>query len=222
MATVVLIASQLVPFGSIGFWPLLGAILLVAVIVQLIMSRAAWGMFVPLALLYMIFQAPLKLPFLQPWILVVAGILLTIGFGILFHKRPRHTGSYSHGGCRPEGTACEDTSDENRPSINVSFSGTTRYLRAGALEYANLSCSFGSLEVYFDQVQISPNGAEIFVDCKFGNIELYVPKNWQVSNGTHAGMGSLSFTGTPYHEASSPHVTVSGNISMAGVEVHYI
>ncbi|MEA5003777.1 MAG: hypothetical protein VB081_09785, partial [Christensenella sp.] len=232
LATVVLIASQLVPFGNMGFWPLLGAILLIAVIVQCIMHRGAWGIFVPLALLYMIFQGPLALPYLEPWILIVAGILLTIGFGILFYKRPRYDdhfshshcshGHHSHGSHHREGTISEDMQNENRPSINVSFSGTTRYLQADALEYAHLSCSFGSLEVYFDKVTVSPNGAEIYVDCKFGSIELYVPRNWKILNSTHTGMGGLNFTGTPHHDEASPNVTLSGNVSMAGIEIHYI
>ena len=54
LATIVLIASQFGTFGTVGFWPLLGTILLIALMVSFIMHRGAWGIFIPLALIYMI------------------------------------------------------------------------------------------------------------------------------------------------------------------------
>lgn len=223
LATVVLIASQFSVFGTVGFWPLLGTILLVAVIISFIMHRGAWGIFVPLALIYLIWQQPLGLYYLAPWILIVAGILLTIGFGLLFHKKPHHHGHWeSHGGCRPESKVSESTEDENNPSIHVSFGGITRYLHATALQRANLSCSFGALEVYFGDVTVHPDGAELMLDCSFGSIKLYIPRSWRVVDHTNSSMGALDFKGASNVEQSAPPVTISGKISMGGVEVCYI
>lgn len=223
LATIVLIASQFGTFGTVGFWPLLGTILLIALMVSFIMHRGAWGIFIPLALIYMIWQKPLGLFYLSPWILIIAGILLTIGFGLLFSRKPSHHGNGDcHGGYRPESKISEDTNNENRPSINVSFGGITRYLHADALEYANFACSFGSLEVYFDDVTVSPNGAEVVLDCSFGSIKLYIPRNWEVTDQTSSSMGGLSFAGATRREEGSPRITLSGKISMGGVEVHYI
>lgn len=223
LATVVLIASQIWTAGTVGFWPLLGTILLIALMVSFIMHRGAWGIFVPLALIYMIWQQPLGLFYLEPWILIVAGVLLTIGFGILFHRKPYfHHSCDSAGGYRPESKVTENTENENNLSISVSFGNITRYLHASAFERACLTCSFGALEVYFDDVAVNPGGAEIDVDCSFGSIEIYVPKNWRVVSQTSAGMGGLKFTGTPRLEETSPQVMLNGKISMGGVEVHYI
>ncbi len=223
LATVVLIASQFSVFGTVGFWPLLGTILLVAVMISFIMHRGAWGIFVPLALIYLIWQQPLGLYYLSPWILIVAGILLTIGFGLLFHKKPYHHGHWdSHGGCRPESKVSESTEDENDPSIHVRFGTITRYLHASALRRASFSCSFGALEVYFDDVTVHPDGAELCLDCSFGAIELYVPKNWNITDRTSAGMGGLDFKGAPRITEDSPSVTLTGRVSMGGMEVRYI
>jgi hypothetical protein len=95
-------------------------------------------------------------------------------------------------------------------------------LNADSLETVRLSCNFGAMEIYFNQVELSPNGAEADINCSFGGIQLFIPKHWQVIDKLHctlAGVNVKSFT-APAENA--PRLTLNGSVSLGGVEVKYI
>jgi predicted membrane protein len=227
-ATILLIASQLGSFMEIGFWSLLGTILLIAIIIQSCMYRMFLGIFLPVALIYLIFQQPLGWPHFSLWILVIASILLSIGFHIIFRKRPNYGNgcnnphsSGRHGGWKPN-EQVDENGDDNHPSVFVKFGNVTRYLHADCFESGRFQCSFGNLEVYFSESTLSPNGAEAFVDSSFGSVKLYVPRGWEILNRTNASMGELRFTGSPRLSENPPQLIINGNISMGDIQVIYI
>jgi hypothetical protein len=117
----------------------------------------------------------------------------------------------------------KESGDDNNPRISVQFGGVSRYLHADSLETADLDCSFGSLEVYFDHVKLCPKGAEAFISCKFGAIELYVPSHWRVLDNMSASLGGVDIKGrrdTP--DENAPQLKITGNVSFGAVEVHRI
>jgi len=117
----------------------------------------------------------------------------------------------------------EEGGSENNPQISVQFSGVSRYLRADSLETVELDCSFGSLEVYFDDVDLSPKGAEAFVNCKFGAIEMYVPSNWLVIDNMNVSLGGMEVKGRHKRiDDNAPTIKITGNVSFGAVEVHRI
>ncbi|HCA28557.1 MAG TPA: hypothetical protein DEP23_02725 [Ruminococcaceae bacterium] len=79
------------------------------------------------------------------------------------------------------------------------------------------------MEVYFDQAQLSPEGAEVFVDVSFGAIELYIPRHWNVENNVHASLVGVE-EARRFNNASenSPKLTLTGNVSLGGLEINYI
>ena len=103
------------------------------------------------------------------------------------------------------------------------FGGSTKYLHATALKTGQFYASFGGLEVYFDQAQLDPAGAEIYVDCSFGSIELYVPRSWKVKSSVRASFGAVDI-----HErhssaaADAPVLLLTGNVSFGAVEIKYV
>jgi len=114
-----------------------------------------------------------------------------------------------------------NVNSENNPKIGISFGETSRYLHSTALETARLSCRFGALSVYFDQAQLHPDGAEAFVDCSFGAIEMYVPRHWRIINKTSCTLGAAEIDNNHNESSSnSPTLTISGNVSLGALEVN--
>jgi len=222
LAAIVLIASQVTSFTNLGFWSLLGAIILVAVVIQSALHRAWAGICLAAALLYLIFQTPLGWPYLSPWILIIAAIFLGIALHMLLRKKPRWE-SYGNGNWRmKEGGECSENQDDNNPEIYVKFGNVTRYLRSNCLERGKFVTSFGAIEVYFDQATLSPLGAELFLESSFGAIKLFVPRSWNVVNRMQSGMGGVTFKGIPALDVNPPTLILTGNVNMGGVEVHYV
>ena len=122
-----------------------------------------------------------------------------------------------------DGGHIEEGGDENNPSISVQFGAVSRYLHAESLETVELNCRFGSLEVYFNHVQLSPKGAEAFVNCQFGATEIYVPSHWHVIDNMSASLAGVDIKrrrDTP--DENAPQLKITGNVSLGAVEVHRI
>jgi len=229
-------------FVALGVWSIMGTSLALAVIVHSIAKLSLSGLPFPLALLYYIFQIPLGLPIIGFWTLAVVALISTIGLAILLPKRKSYfgvnmgySGSFDDDYDEEDGNEdrfdtnsvgnrkrrVEEGGTENNPVIGVSFGGVSRYLHATALESAVLNCSFGSLEVYFDQVELCPEGAEARVECSFGSVELYVPRHWRIINKTRCSFGAAEIDDR-HTEAGEkpPTLVVSGNVSFGGLEVY--
>lgn len=223
LSAVFVIASQITDFVKIGVWSILGAILLLAILIDSIPRRNFFGIFIPLALIYEIFWQPLHLVKISVWLLLAAAVLAGIGFSLLFRPRPpRWMPKKGHGhGDRFQQTC--DTTDDNNPSAKVSFGACTKYLQSPALRSGQLYTSFGSLEVYLDQAQLSPEGAEFYIDCRFSSVKLYVPRFWKVESHLQTFLGSADIrdSGSPI-SSDAPCLTLSGNVSFGSVEIQYV
>ena len=166
-------------------------------------------------------------PFVQPWMLILSAVLAAIGLAILFPKRSKHILIFSgdtDGTKDRRGMRAQEGGKDNNPVVTVHFGGISRYLHADCLETAQLDCSFGGLEVFFDQVQLSPNGARVNCNCNFGGVEIFVPRGWRVIDKMSCMLGSVNIDGrfVPPPADDAPELTLTGNVSFGGVEVKYI
>jgi len=148
----------------------------------------------------------------------VDGIVVEIEDGIN-EVEAEIEGMYGHN----DETKVKEGGGDNNPQISVQFGAASRYLHANSLKTVELNCSFGSLEVYFDHVELNPNGAEAFLNCKFGAIELYVPSHWQIIDNTRASVGAVDIKRSRVaQDVNAPQLTLSGGVSVGGIEVQRI
>lgn len=221
VAAVLLVASQLGSFVQIGFWSVIATIALVALFAKSIAKRNFLGILLSGALLYIIYQGPLHLLYISPWLLLLAAVLASIGLSMLFKKKPPARPPV-YGGVQVMSQTYEND-DGNNPQAKVSFGAATKYLRAGSLESGQFEVSFGELEVFFDQVALNPGGAQIFVNCSFGSIKLFVPRYWQVIDRTQSTIGGVNNTNSfPPSEQPTPTIVLTGNVTLGEVEVVYV
>lgn len=223
-AAVCIIAFQAGAFVSLGFWSIAAAVVLAALCIDSLIDRNFFGVFIPLGLLYLIFEKPFELPVVTFWPLMFAAVLASIGLSILVHGR-RHGRKWEkewkeHWG--GHGRETEEKVDGNDVCVKTSFDQSCKYLHADSLEKAYLSVSFGKMSVYFDQVQLSPKGAEVFAEVSFGLMALYLPKGWRVEDHTEAGMGAVKYEGHAAPAENAPVLTLGGRASFGNLEIHYI
>ncbi len=223
LAAVFVVASQLTDFMVIGFWTIAASVLLAAVFIQSLVKLNFFGVFVSLALAYMLYQNPLGLYIISPWLLLLAAVLLSIGFHIIFRRNARcgyerrHERSCNHA-CDEEYRTIEDV-DGNNPSVKLSFGSSSKYIHADALKSGQFTCSFGALAIYFDQAQLDPDGAEIYIDCSFGEIKLFVPREWRIDDKLKASLGSVHNDIRKSRDGDGPTVTLTGGVSLGSIEI---
>ena len=221
LAAIFVVASQTGSFGEISFISLLATVLLAALLIKSLVNLEFFGIFLSLALLYLIYQEPLGLQHISFWLLMLTAVLLGLGFSSLFpchHHRPFC--------CREKGKQANVTAeniDDNNPYAKVSWGASSKYLHGDCFKSGHFIVSLGSLELYFDQVTLSPEGAEVFLDCNLGEMKLFLPKQWRVVENLHTSMGELkNDVRLSQPEDNAPQLTLSGTIHMGGVEIHYI
>lgn len=226
-AAIFIIVCQTVTFLNIGFWSIAATVLLAAVFISSLVDLNFFGLFVSAALLYLIYQGPFQWFFIAPWLLLLAAVLAAVGFSIIFHNHWHHDWNHCDWHDHCAGMDSFNKSSENIDGNDIyvknSFSESYKYLHADCMKSAHLSTSFAKLGVYFDEVQLSPEGAEAFVDVSFGEMTLFIPKGWRVVDHVHASFGSVdhSMRNTPL-DANAPTITLSGGVSFGSLEIDYV
>jgi predicted membrane protein len=222
------VANQLNGFAELGVFSILAAILALAFVVQCLAHLTFAPLPIPLAVLYIIFQAPLQLPEIKIWTLILAAILASCGFAFLLPKKRRHEkifSAFNPGNSKnnPGKVYVETGDNDNNPSVSVNFGAVSRRLQADSLETAQLYCNFGALEVYFDQAKLSPRGAEVNLNCSFGAIKLLIPQNWCVVDRINCTLGGVDMAKSPITPPeNAPRLVLTGSVSLGGVEVRYV
>ncbi|NLP48287.1 MAG: hypothetical protein GX345_05010, partial [Clostridiales bacterium] len=162
----VIIASQVTSFATVSAISILITIFLAAIMITSIVRLEYFGIFVPMAFLYMIYYEPFDLPPIKAWILLVASVFVATGFSLIFKKK-RKISSYTMPGGHRMGTVSDSTEDDN-PNVKVSMNSYSKFLRANNYNRGTFNVSFGNLELYFDNVNLAPYGAEANINCNFG------------------------------------------------------
>ncbi len=226
-AAAFIVLNQLGAFVQISFWTLACTLFLVPIFVESLVHLQFFGVFFPLGIAAILYAEPLGLAGLSFWAILLAALFASIGFSIVFHRKGKwgehcttHFEHHHDHGHDPHEKV--DHTDENDIECTVSFGSTVKYLHANALRRINAHCSFGALKLFFDNAQLDPNGAEVVLDCSFAGVELYIPRSWTVQNRISAMLGGVDEKNRRDPNAGGPVLTLTGHISLGGVEIVYI
>jgi hypothetical protein len=212
LSAIFVIASQTWSFEKISVISILATVFCVALFIYSLINRNYFWIFIPLSVLYMIYSKPLTLIYISPWLLISSAVLASISFSLLFRRRPKKV-TLSHDGAI----------DDDNPYAEVTLSSASKYLHSECLQGGRLISNLGVLEVYFDQVQLSPDGAELFIDCNLGSINLYIPRHWNVVDNINLCLSVVS-NNTEHLKLSenAPQLTLAGNVVLSDVKILYI
>lgn len=218
-----IIFHQLGYFNEIISFPALVLIVVLSpIMIMSLFHLNFFGVFAPAAALAIFFREPLGLEAVSPWAIAFAALFLSIGFSIIFHRNKFNFGHYHNGSNGQSGhfDSIENLNDDVI-SFSESFGASTKYIHSENLKKASFKCTFGAMQVYFDNSKIDPEGAEIYIEASFCGMELYIPKNWNIVNNIHASLGGIS---EKNHRGSSegPRVRLIGNVSLGGIEIIYV
>ncbi len=221
LAAVSVIAIQTGSFVEIGIQSLLLGAFLLAIIIASLIRLNAFGVFFPLAFLYMIFWQPLNIVYVDYWMVLLAALLVSIGFSIIFGKHHKYRSGCN--GSKKDWNRTSESIDDNNPNISIRFGSAGKYLHADNLQGGRFDVSFGELEIFFDEVQLSPEGTEIYVNCSLGSLILNVPKQWRIKENIHVTLGELTNKVRQTNpEENAPNLTISGNLKLGNIEIRYI
>jgi len=240
---ILLVLAALIVLNQIGFffitfrlWDIVLAVIGLKVLIDVFVKGKIANLPIALGFLFIVLRNQAVVPYVSTWTVATVAILSSVGLGFLFPRQRRwrmyHFGDgVSIGGFSSDSdewsenkpSSSDEISTDNSPTVNVTFGSVSRYLYADALQSAHLSCTFGGMEIYFDQVQLNDNAATVYLDCKFGGIDLFVPRHWNVVEQVENIFGGTDVARRiePLKEGA-PTLTVVGDVSFGGVDIHYV
>jgi len=214
-AAVLVIANGYYKFME--FWPLVCVIVMTPIVVSSLWHFSFAGVFIPIAVLGIVFSKQLGIEAITPWPILAAAVLLSIGFSIIFHKKDKWLGRW-----HMEENETFENVDDDEMTCTVKFGSSTKFIRSENFEKAYLNCRYGAIKAYFDNAKLSPDGAELNIAATCSGIELFIPKHWRISNGLDAFLGGVEEKSRNVPDPDSPVLTITGNIKLSGIVIYYV
>ena len=111
--------------------------------------------------------------------------------------------------------------NDNRFSFATTFGSGVKYVKADNFDEGRVSVAFGEAKIYFDDAQIHNDNAVVYVNNSFGSINLYVPKEWYVTNEASVIFGGVEEKNRSI-TTGNPKLRIIGNTKFGVVTVTYI
>ncbi len=232
------------PFSLAGVstWGLIVAVCAVMALFYSILDLSFGGIFFSIAVLCIIFDEPLGITALTPWTVLLVALLLTIAFDRIFPDnkkwkkwRKRYMSSSFESSSDGDEVIVNDSDNssniefESKDDPNgyvyymMKFGSTTKYVRTKNLSVAELKNQFGEMSVFFDGAEVPSGKVNIICHSSFGEMNLYIPKEWHVINKMYAVMGALEdYSGTCNQSPDAVQCVIDGSASFADVKITLI
>ena len=175
------------------------------------------------------------------WLLFWASTFLAIGLSVIFKRRKHqvnfknyesfketHSSNYAtdedgnhyeyHTG---DGTRYRDDDHADFINIETLFTDRTRYIRSDNFTGGYIDNTFASLSIYFDQARFNPAGAQLDINCAFGQVKLFLPYNINVINNIDNTLGSVN---DPHRRTvvDGPTLTLNGDVTLGELKIVYV
>lgn len=220
-----------VAFAGVGPWGLIISVIMIIAIINGIMDLNFGSIFVPLAVIAIIFDDALGITALTPWTVIIVAFLLTVAFGMLF---PNHSHYHGHRGYRRErlgrrgefSNRFTETYDEGENGYvmhSMRFGSTTKYIRSKNLIRADLSSSFGEMSVFFDGAV--PQENKVTIDCHvaFGQMNIFIPKEWKILNKVSVTLGDCQDRASAGDfNDDAIQCTITGSVSFGELQINRV
>lgn len=239
LGAVALIACQIELIRGDWIIPVFAVIILGAGVVNGIVNRNFGYILFSLALLVIVLGSFLGVPVLKeisPWAVLVAALLLTIGFGLLFPNFEKsrwkktyfvnhNDGSVKMDMKREKGVGGENVIDGETRNGDVvcyenKFGNAVKYL-VGGVSLVEIHSDFGAFEIFFNDAVLVENKAEVRVNSSFGEVKLHIPAAWKVVLDVSSSIGGVEEHGSCNPEGEK-ELHICGNVSFGQLEIEYI
>ena len=196
-------------FVPLGFWQVVGTLFFGAGLIEGLSKKKIGTSVFSIAFLLIIYQDQLNLRSVGSWTILGAALLITIGLNMIFkqhfqfwYENVSSGKNYiinGDNGKEEESKEYEEfTENEVGSTIKVSsfLNTTSRYVQ-------------------------SQNLRRIDVKVSLGDVNIYVPRSWDVNNSVDAFLADVKFVGMPSGEGTQ-NLKVEGSVRLGDVKIHYV
>ena len=207
-----------------SFFDIVFGIIFLVILMKGIAKISFEQIFFSLAALGIIFDKQLHIEAITPWIILLAALLMSIAMNMLFPKTKRFsaekkrydTFTYS------EKPSKEETISGNGICCKNSFGESTKYIVSDNFVYGEFTCKFGELNIYLTDVMIQENSANVDIFLRFGELTLFIPKQWRVDCQANKLFAGINIQGQGNHDLSAKALIIKGDVMFGELKIVYI
>ena len=151
---------------------------------------------------------------LTPWPVLLAAVLLSIGFSMIFKKRRR----VIHDGSSVVFDSVDiDEEDGNTICVKNTFSETSKYVNSNDFTSGDIKNTFGETRVYFNNAVLANGRATLYVDNTFGETCIYIPRTWRLDLKKNNSFGDIAVRGNGNNDMDAPLITIDAKNSFGEI-----
>ncbi|MCR5641316.1 MAG: hypothetical protein K6G04_08200 [Lachnospiraceae bacterium] len=210
-------------------------VLCISGIINGIKEHDKGSFFVGLIIGYYILAKACGWPHISLWTAILAAILVSMGIGMIGHKKKRYTFTGSDGMTRTYdryedmrdamarengsyGQAGVGTDYNEYLDSSVAFSTITNYVESGNFHGGNVEAIFATSNIYLDRVTVAPEDAVLHCNVYFATLKIYVPKEWNVYDRTgHVFSSKTEVNG--FVREGQPSLVVDGECIFGKIKI---
>jgi predicted membrane protein len=196
--------------GGVSAVQLIGALFLIAFVISRIIKLKFHEIFIPLALLFMLFEDNIAFMLglendniISNWLLFGCALLLSIGVSILTPNRRFFKFAKS-----------------SHSKKNHAIGSSTRYIDCSDFVEEYISNTLGEIVIHFENEASFTSGAVLNIENKLGEVVVYVPEQWNVKLNISSKLGDVEQKGKG--NADGPTLVINGTNELGDVVVMFI
>ncbi len=221
LLAVYVIASKMMALPDIPVIKIAFTILLAYIIFNGIRKLHFGEIFIPLAIIAWMFDKALGIENLTPWPVLIAAVLLSIGFGMIFKKRKFVVKSG-----RDISMAAFDNVDINEAdgstiTVKNTFGELSKYVNSNDFTTGEIQNTFGETRVYFNNAVMADGKATLYIDNTFGEVYVYLPNTWRMEMKRNNSLGDISVKGTGNNDMDAPFIKIEANNTFGDISIRF-
>lgn len=216
---VYVIASKLVALPSIPVIKIAFTILLAYIIFNGIRKLHFGEIFIPLAIIAWMFDKALGIENLTPWPVLIAAVLLSIGFGMIFKKRRFVVKSGRDISMATFENVDINEADGSTISVKSVFGEVSKYVNSDNFTTGEIQSTFGEVRVYFNNAVMAEGKSTLYIDSTFGDVWVYLPKTWRMEMKRNSSFGDISVKGTGNNDMDAPLIKIEANSTFGDIRI---
>ena len=204
--------------GASLFDVILGIIFLIFLIKGI--AKINFGqIFFSLAFLGIVFDEQLHITAITPWTILLAALLLSIAMDMIFPKVKRQKISK-----KPSVMFSSTTGNLEGEKLffRTTFGDATKYVKSDNFQYGDFNCGFGELNIYLTDAIIQNSSAAIDISVKFGELTIFVPKDWRVDCQAHKSFGDIDVQGYGNADSAAKILIIHGDVNFGELKIIYV
>lgn len=211
---------------NLSFWTIVWTVVFVAMGISSIADKSISGTVFAIAFLAIVYAKPLHISHLVPWTILIVALLISIGLDMIFKKNNVHGEVFVNGekvnDIKSEHilTDVDKVETDDDIIIDQKISDTSRYIRSQNLRSVTINSFIGDAELHFDQAKAAGESVVMDINASIGDIDIYVPNDWQVVNELNSSWGDIDYFG--HSNGTGTKLILRGSKKIGDLEIHFV